>query len=645
MTVRGALETQAEMQAQDDERMKGAWAKRMLSLYHWLLVSALLCATASACANALDVVVSPRVEAVRADTASTSPPSDGWLDVTVPDDWSARWPTYDGVTWYRVTWHESAISADAESAAFVEYLNMAGVIDFNGATLVRDRSLVEPLARMWNTPRLLALPSTLMRVGENTLTFRISGLAAYQPGLGPVHIGPLATMSALYEFEFLLRYDLQLFGLAIGVTLGSFFLVLWLMRRSETAYGWFGALQISWLAVAVNQISTRTWPFTTTDAWEAFNTIGLLVFMGCWGTFVLRFCERRWPRVERVMWIALALGCAWVMFAPHTGMKSARAVLTILATVIGLGWNVVFIVFAWQRDGRIDQRLLSVCAIIWLAAGVHDAFVFTAVLDSNMYYSTLSENISVIAVAIVLAWNFVHNLRRIEGFNEELLGKVEAARRELAETLARQHEREVVRARQGERLGLAHDLHDGLGGALVSSILRLEHAPESMTPAATLAAFKEIRDDLHLIIDTSAGYESGRNSLAELLVPLRFRMTRLLEGHDIACQWRLHGLDQVFLTTSASLDVLRVVQEALVNVLKHARARTVTIHLAATEAMLALEITDDGVGFADPPGKPATGTGLRSMHARAQRLQAALSIDSRAGASTICLRMPLAAET
>jgi signal transduction histidine kinase len=608
-----------------------------------MFVALLVCLSCIARVAGFDVVDAPRVEAVRSDSMSTKPPTDGWIDVTLPDDWSGRWPTFDGVTWYRVTWNQSAVAADAEPAAFVEYLNMAGVIDFNGATLLRDRSLVEPLARMWNTPRLLPLPVALMRVGDNTLTLRISGMAAYQPGLGPVHIGPLSTMSALYEREFRLRYDLQLFGLAIGVTLGSFFLVLWLMRRRETAYGWFGALQIAWLAVAVNQISTRTWPFTTTDAWEAFNTIGLLIFMGCWGTFVLRFCGRRWPRVERTMWVALALGCTWVTFAPHGGMQRARDVLTILATVVGLGWNVVFIVFAWRRDGRLDQRLLSICAIAWLAAGVHDAFVFTRLLDSNMYYSTLSENVSVIAVAVVLAWNFVHNLRRIEGFNEELIGKVETARRELADTLQRQHELDVVRARQGERLGLAHDLHDGLSGALVSNILRLEHAPDSMTPAATLAAFKELRDDLHLIIDTSAGYESGRNSLAELLVPLRFRMTRLLEGHDIACTWNLNGLEQVFLVTSESLDVLRVLQEALVNVLKHARARAVVVELAAKDAMLSLDVTDDGVGFVPSPEQPMSGTGLRSMRARSLRLKAQLAIESRAGATSVQLRMPLVA--
>jgi signal transduction histidine kinase len=579
-----------------------------------------------------------RIQAVRSDWSAAVPPVEGWVDVRLPDDWSRRWDQFDGVVWYRVTWIQPSI--DGAAAAFIEYLNMAGTIALNDSLLVRDRSLVEPLARMWNTPRYLALPAPLLHSGENILLFRISGLAAYQPGLGPVTFGTAQAMSALYEREFRWRYDLQIFGLAVGVSLGSFFLVLWLMRRRETAYGWFGALQLAWVVIAVNQVTTSTWPLPSTDLWEAANTIGLLVFMACWGTFVLRFCERRWPRIEAAMWIAVALGSLWLLVAPHSSMRESRDSLTVLSTAIGFVWNMTFVALAWRRDGRVDQRLLSICALIWLAAGVHDVFVFTRLLDSNMYYSTLAENVSVIAIALVLSWNFVHNLRRIEGFNSELLGKVEAARRELAQTLQRQHELEVLHARRGERLDLAHDLHDGLSGTLISNIIRLEHAPESMTPAATLAALKELRDDLHLIIDTSSGNPQGRNSLADALAPLRFRMTRLFEGHEVECRWTILGLDEVYLTNTQSLDLLRIVQEALTNVLKHARATLVDVQLARSDAGLQMIVSDDGVGL--PAEHASRGNGFRSMSARAQRLGAKFDIGAHDGRTRVYLSMPIA---
>lgn len=43
-----------------------------------------------------------RVQAARSDWQATQPPGEGWVDVTLPDDWSRRWPQFDGVVWYRL---------------------------------------------------------------------------------------------------------------------------------------------------------------------------------------------------------------------------------------------------------------------------------------------------------------------------------------------------------------------------------------------------------------------------------------------------------------------------------------------------------------------------------------------------------------
>ena len=53
----------------------------------------------------------------------------------------------------------------------------------------RDAQLVEPLTRSWNTPRHWLLAPPLLKPGRNTLLVRVSGIAAYQPGLGPFTLG------------------------------------------------------------------------------------------------------------------------------------------------------------------------------------------------------------------------------------------------------------------------------------------------------------------------------------------------------------------------------------------------------------------------------------------------------------------------
>ena len=578
-----------------------------------------------------------RIEAARSDWTAQTPPDSGWAGVSLPDDWSARWPGFDGVVWYRLTWSQPAPVTDA--GLYIEYLNMAGAIDVNGATLARDASLVEPLSRTWNTPRYFRLPAALLRAGENVLLVRVSGMAVYEGGLGHVRLGTPEAMHQVFQSAYAVRHDWQLVGLATVATLGLFFLVLWLIRRQEVAYGWYAAQQLSWLDWSWNMITTSTWPFATTDMFEVVNTATLLVFCGCYMMFVLRFSGKRWLRCESAMWIAIAAGSLWLFLAPHESLGHVRTQLTVIANFFVFIPNGLLVYFA-VRNARTDQRILAVVGLVNLLAGTHDTLAFAGLIgEGYVYYSGISTIVTAAGVGVVLAWNFTRSLRRIEGFNIELQRNVEEARAELATTLSRQHDLELVHARLGERVSLAHDLHDGLGGMLIGNIATLEQAPDSMPSRKVLDMFRELRDDLRLIIDTASAQHYGEHSLAELLAPLRHRMTRLFEAHDIDVRWRLDGLEKVYMTTTQNLDLLRILQEALANVLKHSGANRVEVELCNDADALNLEISDNGHGM-QSTDTAGFGTGMRSMQARARRLGAALTVGSEPGATIVRLHMP-----
>ena len=94
--------------------------------------------------------------------------------------------------------------------------------------------------------------------------------------------------------------------------------------------------------------------------------------------------------------------------------------------------------------------------------------------------------------------------------------------------------------------------------------------------------------------------------------------------------------EELHLDEKVELELLRIVQEALHNVVRHARANTVRLRLGPSDAdasTLLLEITDDGVGFdgaTDHPGH----LGLTSMRERTERLGGRLTITSAPGRST-----------
>jgi signal transduction histidine kinase len=571
---------------------------------------------------------------VRGQWNDEAPPAQGWQTVPLPDVWAQRWPDYNGVVWYRLQWDQA--DASAPVGLLMEYLIMAGSVSVNGTLLHQDERLTPPLSRAWNTPRYWLIAPPLLRAGRNTVLLRVAGAAAHQAGLGPVTLGPPAEVEPLYRREQLVRHDLQLISLTLCGNIVLFFGILWLMRRQDTVYGWFALTEIFWLLVGINQVATSAWPLGSNDAWHAANAMAILGFAGCFAVFIWRFSQQHHPRLERALWTVIALGLLWLAFVPPDWLYGSRALLMVLCALVVWAVCLTFMVRGW-RSRQPDQRILVVCVSTFVIASAHDVLTFLRVLGGNIYYASMTAHILMVGMALVLAWRFVNSLRRIEGFNLELQASVDAARNELSATLERQHALEVAHARLSERVNLVRDLHDGLGGTLLGSIAAIEQEPGKASAPALLGLLKDMREDLRLIVDNAGATQGGPGQpLAQLLVPLRHRFTTLLGHSGIDARWHLAGLDSLQLPPARSLDVLRILQEALTNVLKHSQSRSVDVSVVSDGASLAVSVLDHGMGL--PAGEARGGIGLDSMRARAKRLGGQLQVASRPGQTRVCWR-------
>ncbi|MBS0589718.1 MAG: hypothetical protein JSR65_03670 [Proteobacteria bacterium] len=607
--------------------------------FGWVMVWALLFAATVASAQESPLHAIEHAEAVRSDWETITPPDEGWLAVPIPDFSNRHWRNFNGVVWYRMEWEQADPAQD--TGLVIEHLNMAGAVYVNGTLLLRDASLVEPLSRMWKVPRYLSLAPPLLKAGRNTLLVRLSALDQYGPRVGRISVGEAAAAYALYERYKLLRVDLLEYTFAVDATLGVFFLTLWLMRRGEVAFGWYGLSTLLWLGYQINFIATSPWPFSRNETWASVNACFLTLFVGAYAVFVLRFCERRWPRAESAMWATIAIAVAVMLSLPEGASDPYRVKLIIATGAFGLTANVLLLSLTW-RDKRLEPRLLCVAAWLYLVAGTHDLLAFRRIFfTSDDYYTDATAFVNTLCIAAVLAWRYARSLDRIEQFNVRLHNDVAAARNELAENLKHQHEIEMTHARLGERLNLVRDLHDGLGGSLLGSIAAIEHAPEKLSAPYLLKLLRGLRDELRLIVDTAIIEPAGEASaLVEQLAPLRHRMSRLLEASGIACRWDLSGIDALVVTSAQTLDVLRFVQEALTNVLKHSGACEACIGLHASDAGLSIEVCDNGGGLGDTPGQ---GAGLRSMQMRAQRLGGRFAFSSNPGETRVAIVGALAA--
>jgi signal transduction histidine kinase len=118
---------------------------------------------------------------------------------------------------------------------------------------------------------------------------------------------------------------------------------------------------------------------------------------------------------------------------------------------------------------------------------------------------------------------------------------------------------------------------------------------------------------------------------------IRRQLERFAEETSVAVTYQAEG-DSVELPTVLEVVLLRMVQESLTNVRRHAKASVVTVSLQVKENHATLRVSDDGVGF--DPAVPADGFGLRGMRNRAAQVGGTLSVHSGESGTTVELEVP-----
>lgn len=204
-----------------------------------------------------------------------------------------------------------------------------------------------------------------------------------------------------------------------------------------------------------------------------------------------------------------------------------------------------------------------------------------------------------------------------------------------------------------ERAHLAREIHDGPAQALSNAIFHVEYAERAMLddPTAMAAEMRTLRDRLRRELDHVRGFLTQ-------LGPAPLDTARLAESIQEAAEGLRTGMDVTVTTdlgaSSRALDdrqrtvALRVTQEALQNVRKHAAAAIVSVRTDQTDDTWTVEIRDDGRGF-DIEAMAARGRrsfGLQFMRERAELIGADFDVLSRPdGGTVVRLAIPTASRT
>jgi signal transduction histidine kinase len=199
-----------------------------------------------------------------------------------------------------------------------------------------------------------------------------------------------------------------------------------------------------------------------------------------------------------------------------------------------------------------------------------------------------------------------------------------------------------------ERAALSRELHDELGGLLVAARMDVSWLEDKVatSDADVQQHFQRVHDALEAGVELKRRVvENLRPSLLDnlgLYPALRWQVADSCGRAGINCIER-YPSEELHLTPEASIAIFRIVQEALTNILKHAKARNVEVLIEAQGEWLVVCVRDDGIGLPGDRRRALRSHGLASMRHRATALGGEWRIIRRAeGGTEVEVRLPRA---
>ncbi len=490
----------------------------------------------------------------------------------------------------------------------------------------------------WVRPLWVVLPAALTELQEEREIEVVIAVPVMQGGyysVSSVWLGAREDLESRHDRRWALQIGVpQATGLTL-VTLGLFALALWFKRREDRAYLLFALASVAWL---LRNLHYHLDLPRTRDALEWFwwlthasmSWVMLLTFL-----FALRFAQQRFARFERLLGLFVLI--ASLASLPLWGRGFDSLVLMhICNAVVGLAGTGFVATIAW-RQGTRELRLIAAALAVGIALAIHDLGLLAGWWwPEHVYLMPFATLVILASFLYAVQYRYIEALRGVERANSELAQRLS----EQSDQLRAQHDKLREAERQQalllERQRLMQDMHDGLGSSLLSAMVAVEQG--SMPQEQVVDVLRECVDDLRLVIDS---LEPVGHDLVSLLATMRYRLGKRLQLGGLRLEWDVHDLPVLeWLEPPDALHVLRLMQEALTNALKHARASRVRVVTRDLGKRVEIRVEDDGEGF--DVASVAQGRGLRGLQRRARQLGGSLRVDSSPGHGTVVtLRLPV----
>ena len=568
---------------------------------------------------------------------------------TLPHRWRDDCAECSSV-WYRL----DLLLAEPPRETQVVYLPAVGdnaAVYLNGRLLGQGGRFADPVARLGARPLLVRAPASLWQPGENRLYLLVKAERPRAGHMPAPAIGPEGALEGAWRLREALAVTLpQLLATAAAALALMMAVLAWYRRgdRADTGYRWLAMTAASFAAAGFVGLVVE--PPLAAMRWDMLVLL-LAAVLALAVAALVRHLRNTVPEAAAVAAAdgadaqpATAAAGGRRLAAPAAALVLAAAAVLAPLEASGAGIELVQVLLrgvlvlvglalAHRGWRRADARLLWPGAVLTMAAAADLLRLPPATLPAAPWHEALP--LLPWALAALLggaAWRllarFVDTLNAAELLNVDLEALVQERTAELQAQFQRVRELERREAIATERERLMRDMHDGVGGHLVSMLAMIE--ADRRRPGELADVVREALDDMRLMIDSLEPVDDDLNAV---LAIFRDRLAPRLRASGVTLHWDVELLPPLAaLTPARVLHLLRILQEAVTNALRHGQAGTLWIGAAASGGEVHIVVRDDGSGF--DPGEAFGGRGLKNMRRRAAECEVALDIASQPGAGT-----------
>ena len=532
---------------------------------------------------------------------------------------------------------------DQDIAIFIPRMNSTAQIFVNGHRVHSPPTTFR--ANYKYQPQWVPLPPKILRTGSNNelrIELKAEGSSMM---LSTFYLGPVQLLEPVYVIFDFFRQDLLLAALAASVLLGLFMATIWVGRPQLAEYGWLALAFLAFSYYLYSFVGHRQIALSHLSNWSYL--LARAVFLWAFVGFTHRFLDlkRRWLEIALGVFYLTVFGVGLVLVL--TGHNREFNYLTFMTSMpmvlLGILYVSTLFTIALFKHPNVYLHWLLLGSLLGLLLGLHDVAVLFDVqhwLIRDFYLSHYAIVFMSAGYGGVLVHRIAQALLNSQDLNTELNRRLDAKTEALEQESRQRVASERKLALHEERQRIMADMHDGVGGQLVGLIAANRRGDLDATAVGD--ELDAILADLRMVLDalTPAGED-----LVLAMARLKERYHPLLSSAGITLHWEIdRQIDQLPMAPGQTINILRFVQEAVQNVVKHAAAQNLWLSLGQTSEQIRVSVRDDGKGTDQQPSDPetkGTGYGTRTMARRAGAVGGQFSREAVSdGGTQVLLTLP-----